>query len=220
MNSGQLDHNGKCLEELSSEQLLPSDSPDISDIFGDPQVFPRVGNEYQVEIPPMLTESEQCQLQRNPADTGFIFDISHCFLMGLPIPVTWVDDKINNHGNERIGVNRKSVDSVNANESLGSKKVKRFMESKEMGEILSFYYGKFYGTNEHRRYSDWRRMLKSKKCKIGQNFFTGWRQQELLSRLLPHVPGEAKCTLVEDYKRKPLQLPATHSFVQLLARAI
>ncbi|GMP40241.1 hypothetical protein CsSME_00010766 [Camellia sinensis var. sinensis] len=276
MNSGQLDHNGKCLEELSSEQLLPSDSPDISDIFGDPQVFPRVGNEYQVEIPPMLTESEQCQLQRNPADTGFIFDISHCFLMGLPIPVTWVDDKINNHGNERIGVNRKSVDSVNANESLGSKKVKksqlvsnkkglksktldvsvdngkklksvssesamagicrskrsclvpgllgdsswtdvevnsfllaiyifeknlfqvkRFMESKEMGEILSFYYGKFYGTNEHRRYSDWRRMLKSKKCKIGQNFFTGWRQQELLSRLLPHVPGEAKCTLVE-----------------------
>ncbi|KAL6964768.1 hypothetical protein U1Q18_035825 [Sarracenia purpurea var. burkii] len=284
MDYGELDHSGKDVEELSAEQLFSPDFPDVSDIFGDPQILPRVGTDYQVEIPPLITESEQLQLLRNPTDTEVTFDVSHHFIMGLPIPVMWVDDKTNTHENGKIEVNKIPGASVKAKGSLGSKKakknqliskkkglaaktlyvasdnskdfklassktamagksqpdqickgkscclvpgllgdspwtdvevnsfllavyifeknlihVKRFMESKEMGDILSFYYGRFYKSEEHRRYSDCRRMMKSRKCKIGQRIFIGWRQQELLSRLLPHVSGEAKGNLVEVF---------------------
>ncbi|KAA8536861.1 hypothetical protein F0562_029339 [Nyssa sinensis] len=276
MDSGQLDH---------TKQLLPPDSSDISDIFGDPQVLPRVGNDYQADIPPMITESERLEFLKNPADTEVTFNVSHSFLMGLPIPVMWIDDEVNNHGKERVGINNNPNNSGKVNGSLGSKKrkksqfnsnkrgsqikvessdkglengeelksqsfeptmsgnanvdkmyksrsgflvpgllgdswgdievdsfllglyifgknlvqVKRFMESKETGDILSFYYGTFYRSDGYRRWSDCRKM-RSKKCIFGPRIFTGWRQQELLSRLLPHVSEEVKNILVEVSK--------------------
>ena len=33
-------------------------------------------------------------------------------------------------------------------------KIKKFLENKGMGEILSFYYGKFYKSEEYHRWSD------------------------------------------------------------------
>ncbi|KAI8548004.1 hypothetical protein RHMOL_Rhmol07G0238600 [Rhododendron molle] len=268
MDSGQLDPIGKCVDGFSSEHLFSPDYPGISGKFADPQVLPRVGSAYQVEIPPILTESERLRLLQDPADTETKLDVSHNFLMGLPIPVMWVDNEGNTHENGKIEAIRRPDDSVSANGSLGSKRakkrrlipnkkgfkskpldiasdngktrksaskscylvpglhgdaswtdvevggfllsiyifeknliqVKRFVETKEMGDILSFYYGKFYGSYEHKRYSGCRRMMKSRNCKIGQRICTGWRQQELLSRLLPRVSEEAKSNLVQVSK--------------------
>ncbi|KAL5057363.1 hypothetical protein RYX36_028967, partial [Vicia faba] len=69
--------------------------------------------------------------------------------------------------------------------------IKRFFENKGMGEILSFYYGKFYKTDGYRRWSKCRK-LKGRKCIIGKKLFSGLRQPELLSRLIPHVYEESQ----------------------------
>lgn len=65
--------------------------------------------------------------------------------------------------------------------------IKRFIETKEMGEILSCYYGEFYRSNEHLRRLDCRKP-RSRECVYRRKIFSGWRQQELVSRLLPRVP--------------------------------
>ncbi|RDX61447.1 hypothetical protein CR513_60321, partial [Mucuna pruriens] len=75
-------------------------------------------------------------------------------------------------------------------------KIKKFLENKGMGEIMSFYYGKFYKCDEYIRWSDCRK-IKGRKCIIGQKLFTGQRQHELLSRLIPHVSEECQDTLLQ-----------------------
>ncbi|EXB37167.1 hypothetical protein L484_013531 [Morus notabilis] len=77
--------------------------------------------------------------------------------------------------------------------------IKRFMGSKDMGEILSFYYGKFYRSDAYRRWSDSRK-IKRKKCVTGRKIFTGWRQQELFSRLSSHISEESQTSLLEGCK--------------------
>ncbi|RVX18681.1 hypothetical protein CK203_007214 [Vitis vinifera] len=124
MDSAHQDHDDKCIEETTSDQLLHPDSPDINDIFGEPLVHPRVGYEYQVEIPLMITESERDKLLVNPADAEVIVDVSHSFLMGLPIPIVQVLDEVTNIKDGGIGFNN-SDDSVNKNGPLESKNRKR-----------------------------------------------------------------------------------------------
>lgn len=75
-------------------------------------------------------------------------------------------------------------------------KIKRLLENKGMGEMLSFYYGKFYKSDEYRRWSDCRK-TKGRKCIMGQKLFSGLRQQELLSRLIPHVSKESQDSLLQ-----------------------
>ncbi|KAE9598255.1 putative transcription factor MYB/SANT family [Lupinus albus] len=74
--------------------------------------------------------------------------------------------------------------------------VKKFVGGKNMGDIMSFYYGKFYRSKGYRRWSVSRK-LRSKRYICGKKMFTEWRQQELLSRLFPHVSGECQTMLVE-----------------------
>ncbi|XP_016205168.1 uncharacterized protein LOC107645613 [Arachis ipaensis] len=74
--------------------------------------------------------------------------------------------------------------------------VKRFVGTKNMGDILSFYYGKFYRSKGYRRWSECRK-LRNRRCIYGQKIFTGWRQQELLSRMFSHVAGECQTLLIE-----------------------
>ncbi|KAG6481232.1 uncharacterized protein LOC122014674 [Zingiber officinale] len=74
--------------------------------------------------------------------------------------------------------------------------VKKFIDCKEMGDILSYYYGKFYRSDAYRRWSACRK-LKSRRCILGHRIFTGWRQQEFLSRVLPKVPKDAHDALLE-----------------------
>ncbi|XP_073277638.1 uncharacterized protein [Primulina huaijiensis] len=78
--------------------------------------------------------------------------------------------------------------------------VKRFVGTKEMGAILSFYYGEFYGTGVYHKWSEGRK-IKSKKCVYGRKIFSGLRQQELLSRILPGLSEECRTVLLEVSKR-------------------
>ncbi|GKU86785.1 hypothetical protein SLEP1_g1261 [Rubroshorea leprosula] len=78
--------------------------------------------------------------------------------------------------------------------------VQKFVDTKTMGDVLSFYYGKFYRSDEYRRWAECRR-LRTKRCINGQKLFTGWRQQELLSRLCSLVSKECQDTLLEVTKK-------------------
>jgi hypothetical protein len=77
-------------------------------------------------------------------------------------------------------------------------KIKKFLDNKMMGEMMSYYYGIFYKSDEYRRWAHCRKM-KGRKCIIGQKLFTGRRQQELLSRLVPRVTEEYQNTLTQVF---------------------
>ncbi|KAJ9180242.1 hypothetical protein P3X46_008512 [Hevea brasiliensis] len=274
--------NNDCnsIEESSFQQLVLPSSPEISGISGDPQVNPRVGDEYQAEIPPMISEYEHFQLLLDPFDSEVTIDDSHSFLIGLPILVTWVHNTINNIEDEgcRMSSPDDSVLATWSNKSRTNRKnnilkkkgsnqnaepldlgfvdgkepkpailgpqeageanlsqlhkskrydpvpvvlnhpwsdadvdsfilglyifgknfvqIERFLENKKIGEILSFYYGEFYRSDGYNRWSDCQK-TKRKKCIYGQKIFTGWRQQELLSRLHPHVPVHSQNNFLE-----------------------
>ncbi|XP_062084780.1 uncharacterized protein LOC133790944 [Humulus lupulus] len=269
VESVELDHNGNCIRETSIESLISPCSPDPSNIFGDPVLNPRVGEDYQVTVPHMIAKSECLKLLANPIDLE-TSNISYSFLVGLPVPLTWFHNE-----DEGLGSITNSDNTVDANKSLETRngkndrtcvrkksselnveslgiglehreakpekldpmlngnnscypipslpsdswsnsevdsfllglyifgknffQIKRFMGNKDMGEILSFYYGKFYRSDAYRRWSDSRK-IKRKKCVTGRKIFTGWRQQELLSRLSPHVPEDSQNSLLEGYK--------------------
>ncbi|XVF31355.1 hypothetical protein REPUB_Repub16aG0138600 [Reevesia pubescens] len=279
METVQLDPNCILTEEASPKLLLPPDSPDVSDIFGDPQLSPRVGDKYQVEIPPMITGSEHLRLLMDPIDSEGIPYLAHSFLLGLPLPVTWtheqdtdfedegkggpskpdeavksrkcrkgqnskrknnselsaeqadsrlVDEKESNAHNLECGMASKtnlcrpcegksshlipgsSGDSWSNIEMDGFLlglyifgknfgQIKQFIGNKEMGDILSFYYGAFYRSDRYHRWSDGQKK-RSRKNIYGRKIFTGWRQQEFLSRLLTHVPDELQNNFLEVSK--------------------
>ncbi|XP_027335818.1 uncharacterized protein LOC113849825 [Abrus precatorius] len=261
----QQNYNDSFMDHASNG---PLDLPDISNIVGAPQSNPRVGEEYQVEVPFMIKESERIQLLMNPADSEVIHDNSLSFAIGLPISVTWMHNEVEGSGREGRGyladidgtVNEielakatnvknnsmldnkeelkpsaiqsvmtgdrnsgqlgKSINYVLAPDTLSNSwneadakslllglfifgknfiRIKKFLGNKGMGEILSFYYGKFYKSDEYRRWSDCRK-IKGRKCMIGQKLFSGQRQQELLSRLIPHVSEESQDALMQVSK--------------------
>lgn len=65
-------------QDESGQWLQSSHSSGISGIFGDPAISPRVGDEYQVKLPTLMTKDERLQLMEEPIH------------LGLPIPVMWV----------------------------------------------------------------------------------------------------------------------------------
>ncbi|XP_039002344.1 uncharacterized protein LOC120128780 [Hibiscus syriacus] len=286
MENVMLDPNCNLIEETPPELLLPPDSPDISDIFGDPRLSPRVGNKYQVEIPPMVKGTEHLSLLMDPVDSDGIPYLVHSFLLGLPLPVTWTHDeedidyeeegkggsckpndgtkvdesikswkcrkghiskrKINSESSLDVSdarlVNKKESNADNLECGMSNKtnlfrplevksshlvpgvagdswsnaevdgfllalyifgknfgQIKRFINNKDMGDILSFYYGAFYRSDGYHRWSDGQKRSR-RKIVYGRKIFTGWRQQELLSRLLAHVPDELQNNLLEVSK--------------------
>ncbi|XVF28345.1 hypothetical protein REPUB_Repub15cG0021700 [Reevesia pubescens] len=280
-----INHNGNCInEDASDEQSLSAASLDTYNIFEDPEVHPRVGDEYQVEIPPLIRESGPVLLTDNLTDVKNSVVVSYEFLTGLPVSIMWVSMEVEKIKHEPVESPVNSVDVSNKYESVKSEcilethrgngdlkpkleviditpdggenlqesenlglqqemkiemhqkyrsqgyfavpgttvdawndleeasfllglyifgknlvQVKKFVESKKMGDVLSFYYGKFYRSDKYRRWSECRKMRR-RRCIHGQRIFTGWRQQELLSRLLPHVSEECQNTLLEVSK--------------------
>ncbi|XP_019188534.1 PREDICTED: uncharacterized protein LOC109182793 isoform X1 [Ipomoea nil] len=288
------------MEEVinKSTDCFPSEqSSGYSYIFRDPELFPRVGTEYQAEIPPLMKKCGYRQLASEPFNSSIKLDTSDSYPMGLPIPVMWIRDKSkdkrgelmevsDNHVSASIGdgfvesennvkgqVTRDNIDggikidslcnfvdngekteglqqhvpSVVTGESINSDStifpgqkahvdrwdgcylvpglpnedwndiehssfllglyvfgknlslVKRLIGSKETGDILSYYYGKFYRSRDYRRWSDCRK-IKGRRCIYGQRIFMGWRQQELLSRLSSHVSEQCLYMLTEISK--------------------
>lgn len=280
-----MNDNGPCSEDTYAEKLLSSDSPDICNIFGEPDVLPRVGDEYQVEVPSLVTESDTFCLTRNLTDVNSLPSVSQDFLMGLPLSIMWIDmgkdiksEMLGTVGNpaeksnEKKSVNseciketqvlsestdlKTKVDPMDITRDSGIEMeesatlttyqkmntelpqkhvgdgyymvpgtlgdtwsdieeasfllglyifgknlahVKKFVESQKMGDVLSFYYGKFYKSEKYRRWSECRK-VRSRRCIYGQKIFTGARQQEFLSRLLRQVSEERKSTLLEVSK--------------------
>ncbi|KAK2384466.1 arginine-glutamic acid dipeptide repeat protein [Trifolium repens] len=165
-------------------------------------------------------ESEQFSLRMNRADSEAVHDKSLSFAIGLPIPVTWIRNETEDSRHEELGYHR-DIDSYQLAPGRSSSswsdadtksfllglfifgknfiQIKRFLDNKGMGEILSLYYGKFYKTDGYRRWSECRKK-KGRKCMIGQKLFTGPRQHELLSCLIPYVSKESQDNLLQVSK--------------------
>ncbi|KAK3038970.1 hypothetical protein RJ639_027455 [Escallonia herrerae] len=280
MGSADVNQCGDLIGDIS-EHLLSLDSSDSDDRFGDSEAVPRVGDEYQVEIPPLIIRPAYLSATEKAFNAengdGFPFDL----FMGLAIPSMWINEEAGNVKTEKLdcvadahdayAVNKnpefqgvretqncfkdedlkvkpEPLDAVVDNglgiresSSLGLKakknqdrgpshclvpgscgdswsyiekatfllalyifeknfvQVKRVVESKKMGDILEFYYGRFYKSEEYRRWSECRR-IRSRRCGYGQRIFSGWRQQELLSRLTLQVSDDHKTSLLEASK--------------------
>ncbi|KAE8684105.1 hypothetical protein F3Y22_tig00111151pilonHSYRG00050 [Hibiscus syriacus] len=130
MDTVQLDPNCNLAQEASPEPLLPPDSPDMTDAFGDPLLSPRVGDEYQVEIPPMITGSEHLWLLMDPLDSEDITYLAHSFLLGLPVPVTWTRGQDTDFEDEEKGGLSKLNDGSNLDKSVKSRKNRKGQISK------------------------------------------------------------------------------------------
>ncbi|CAH8331857.1 unnamed protein product [Eruca vesicaria subsp. sativa] len=201
-------------------------------VCGNPKVDVRVGDEYQAEIPPMMSDSKRAAFLVNPlvSDLG-----SSSFAVGLPLHVTWIDAKkckdtqgLGDDDNVDMSESLKSLKNKRSRRGeAGTKKqrmyleaapeepsscwedsevdgfvlglytfgknftqVKKLLESKETGD-LSFYYGKFYKSAKHKI---WSNSLKkqSRKCIQGKKLYSGWRLQQLLSRLIPNITDESQ----------------------------
>ncbi|CAL9768618.1 unnamed protein product [Musa acuminata subsp. burmannicoides] len=303
------------MEEEQTARTFPDQfpSPDPvcrNGIYDEPQLCPRIGDEYQVEIPPLATESQCLSVKACVTSTSNVLAVDHHVGVGLPISIMWVrrvgddtkvaqkefsgtniekiradDVKVDqscsiksesvDYGNteksqadavhkimtkspekssnncvnlcsltcedECIGTqncckefgestNKRRMDSsvplqrfseANGDSAVpGSPssswsedetqsfllglyifgknlgQVKRFIECKKMGDILSHYYGNFYKSEAYCRWSECRK-IRSRRCILGHRIFTGWRQQEFLSRVLPRIPKDVQHTLME-----------------------
>ncbi|XP_015573398.1 uncharacterized protein LOC8262422 isoform X2 [Ricinus communis] len=281
MDVAQENQDWNCTEDEFAEESLYPEALGISDGFRDPELLPRIGEQYQVEIPPLMAKSKYLCFRENLFPNTY----EH-FLMGLPISLMWIKDEVGNIKNEpkefpgdlnswptgkelikhegirdlhifpkcELEVKTQPMDitlhgvtevRVPANLDLQEERqtymhqqhggkdyfivpgsaggtwsgleeasfllglyifgknlvqVKKFVDSKKMGDILSFYYGKFYRSESYNRWSECRKM-RSRRCIYGQRIFTGSTQQELLSRLFLHVSEECQNTLTEVAKK-------------------
>ncbi|KAF8095236.1 hypothetical protein N665_0339s0104 [Sinapis alba] len=241
-------HSDDDAMEGSSKQL---ESPYLHGINGEPQLLPRVGDQYQAVIPLLVPEHDRLKLI-----TCFGSD-PHLGTFGLPIPLMWTrsekfrgfrEAEVEEEGRPSCRVSLEPASGMkprslvlalpcqkNAKlkfdwlgkslypfpgtlgESweeaeqerfllglyfLGKNLVllQRFVGSKKMGDMLSYYYGSFYRSNEYRRWVDGRKSGRSKRSVQGHKLLTGWRQQELLSRISTHVSEECKSMLLQVYK--------------------
>ncbi|CAN6676926.1 unnamed protein product [Malus baccata var. baccata] len=253
--------------DINDDEAEHSFSPEASDICGvsgDPELGPRVGDEYQAEIPCLLAVSDYIRLLKNPTYAEISGGSPCGLVMGLPIPVMWINEELDTKKYEHVGgtlidsesdnvkckadptdAKSDNVKTSGKSENLVLKQerkaemhqkpggvscpvpgsagdnwidmeeasfllglyifernlvlVKKFVGSKQMGDILSFYYGKFYKSDRYKRWKECKKM-RSRKCIFGQRIFTGPRQHELFSRLFPHVSEECQTSLLEVSK--------------------
>ncbi|CAK8544683.1 unnamed protein product [Lathyrus sativus] len=146
---------------------------------------PKIGPDHQAEI---LSNSDQLSLQMHPAySEEDVYDESLSPSICLPISVTWSEADAESFvlGLFIFGKNFTLI--------------KKFLENKGMGEILSFYYGNFYKSDGYHRWSECRK-LKGRKRMIAKRLSTKMRQNDLLSRLNPHVSKESQDTLSQVSK--------------------
>ncbi|XP_056168453.1 uncharacterized protein LOC115682900 isoform X1 [Syzygium oleosum] len=93
MDSVEMSCNGECIDEAAAELLLPSN---LYDVFGEPEIIPRVGDEYQVETPRMMSKSDYLLLQKDPTEEEALAGGPLGFLMGLPLSIMWIKGGVEN----------------------------------------------------------------------------------------------------------------------------
>ncbi|EOA28773.1 hypothetical protein CARUB_v10025005mg [Capsella rubella] len=238
-----------CVDE-SSKQL---NSPYLNGIYGHPEAFPRVGDQYQADIPEydrlnltrcfesqpphlhnlvtfalpiplMWTRSEKFRGFSQPESEKGTSPSTHqpseiaepaatlkprSIVLALPcqrnakFKFDWLDKSLYPFP----GSLGESWDDAEQERfllglyCLGKNLVlvQRFLGTKLMGDMLSYYYGSFYRSSEYQRWVDGRK-LRSRRSVQGQKLLSGWRQQELLSRISSHVSDECKTTLLKVSK--------------------
>ncbi|KAL4564792.1 hypothetical protein LXL04_028863 [Taraxacum kok-saghyz] len=232
INSMKMDQNDDCGSDMSGKDLIPSETYAYG-LYGPPRVHSRIGDDYQTEIPPLITNPEYLDYIKNPIEEEMRAGFPSEFLIGLDIPIFWIKqeseikiepkfDAKQGDLNSNSNSNSTSDMGIFGNQCLvpgcflepwtetekGSfvlglyifekdfVRLKRFIESKNMGEILAYYYGTFYRSDEYRRWSESRKS-RGKRCVMGARIFTTLRQQELLSRLMPNVSQECQNSLLE-----------------------
>ncbi|XP_050374130.1 uncharacterized protein LOC126791711 [Argentina anserina] len=280
MDSVEGNNHGDCTEDDSADRSFSPEASDRNGVDGDPEILPRVGEEYQVELSPLMAVSDYLCCLENQTDAESTDSSSYRFLVGLPIPVMWISEEVMCEKDEPCAGYKNAVVMTHKNESLKSEYgsnlvasernsskckaepmdidshqgisfnesakfnvkqdmimpenqngcpvpgtssiswshieeasfllglyifgkdlvlVMKFVGTKQMGDVLSFYYGTFYGSKSYSRWSECKKM-RSRKCVFGQRIFTGFRHHELLSRLHPHVSEECQSTLLEVSK--------------------
>ena len=206
-----------CSTEQAPEESLSPHHPNHYDAFSDSEKFPQVGKLYQAEIPPLMSISNYYKLQKNPYD---IESTIHGPVIGSTIPLYWTEDEVDNmHDPLKHGMHEKNrgkghylipgssskpwSEKEEAIFILGLyifgksfAQLKRFIGNKTMGDILSFYYKKFYKSGKHQRWHQCKNS-KSINCIFGEKFFQPPSQQKLLSRLRPNVTQECYITILE-----------------------
>ncbi|CAL0316193.1 unnamed protein product [Lupinus luteus] len=242
------DDNKQGVEVKSGEGFLTSDVSGMDDKFGEPEVVPRVGDQYQAEIPSLIAESYASQLvekkirdsdmpqplESATGEEGRVVSENECIEIKVESQISLIGEGKTTGGISNLQPSSKFEETViNSHPKLKAEQeqdhvllrgslidqswtdiehnsfllglyvfgknlkfLKRFVGTKNMGSILSFYYGKFYRSEGYHRWSR-RRKLKDRRCIYGQKIFTGWRQQELLSRLISRVSGDCQTMLVE-----------------------
>ncbi|XP_074339929.1 uncharacterized protein LOC141677761 isoform X2 [Apium graveolens] len=251
MVSPEVNQNGDNIDNISTQQLLPIDSSFACGVFGESKLLPRFGDEYQAQIPALITGPEYDSYLKTLVDAEKKDHIAFDFWLGLSVPVTWTNYV--NKANENFKDTKQgfSIQSTTAPSIFASVKktidlyqgssyslvpevcgdswndiektsfllgvyilkkkfvhLKRFIGSKKMGDVLLFYYSKFYRSGEYNRWSTCRKGRR-RKCVSGKLLISGLRQQELLSRLLSRVSEECQKALVEvtkSYAKKDISL--------------
>ncbi|XP_065863622.1 uncharacterized protein [Euphorbia lathyris] len=245
----------------------------VSEASRELELLPRIGDKFQVEIPPVLSKSAYRTLTDSRNSPPFIPGAARDFLVGLPISLMWIKEKVEDikrewrefisplnglsntngtvkstqlqendlrvkaepgiegeetakldllqgekdqmnlqHGRKGYFLVPGCLDGVWSDVEEGSLllglyifgrnfvPVNKFVETKTMGELLVFYYGKFYRSEKYQRWASCRKE-RSKKCIYGKKIFSGNPHQELLSRLSLHLSEDSKNALTEVSKR-------------------
>ncbi|KAL1803768.1 hypothetical protein ACET3Z_032419 [Daucus carota] len=219
MVSAELNQNGdNNTENISAEQLLSVDSSD--GVFGEPKVLPRVGDDYQAEIPSVITGPEYDSYMKKLDDAEKNDHVPLDFKQGLPVPVKWTRNI--NKENMRDAKQGFYTQSNNAPSLFGSVRETNdqyqgssyslvpevcgdsWNDIEEASFLLGLYIFKknFVLLQRSSDYNRWStsRKGKSKKCVSGKSLFSDLRRQEILSRLLSQVSEECQKALMKATK--------------------
>ncbi|GJN32769.1 hypothetical protein PR202_gb21295 [Eleusine coracana subsp. coracana] len=126
----------------------------------DTRVYPRVGEEYQVVVPDLVTKEEGFAQRSLPAYDSISFGFDYPVGVGLAIPVTWTQNTRSHIKEEKRGFSGRSScpsqdeDAIHSSGNVpgnlshpnicSEHLVTKFTQSKTMGEVLSYYYGEFF----------------------------------------------------------------------------
>ncbi|KAG8097286.1 hypothetical protein GUJ93_ZPchr0013g37897 [Zizania palustris] len=174
--------------ETKVESLEPEDSgehqSDDMDDDSPPHIF--VGKDHQAEIPNLATDDERRQYMSNSLDS--------CMEFGYDFPVF-------NKKEEELQLHHSSETRDGASSRDGESRMTLSCpaSNKTIGDVLSYYYGKFYKTEAYKRWSGCRK-ASIRRCILQERIFGGWRRQELISRLKSKIIEEAHVLLEKIFK--------------------